>query len=212
MDSKFIGFVGVESYDVVHLLGNVLLGLGYKLTVVDCSQFGDIVYTVPGYTTDMTQIDYNNLTIYRAGSVNQIKLAEFVLIYFGMNTKHPDIKKCDELWIYTDSQLHKLNALSRLAINKEQPRFVVFRDRQLTRATKELILDIMKPLNVRDSNFIELDDDVQSLDIQFRIQYDSKILFKGVTSNVTDLVINILESDFELKDIKKSLKEVLNRR
>ena len=212
MDSKIYGFVGVESFDIVHLLGNVLSSLGFTLTVVDYSPLGDVIFTVPGYDGSQVSYSYNNLEIYRSVPLEEVRPSEFMLLYFGMNVKHPYVAKCDEVWLFSDSQLQKINAICNVNLTGKQPRFVVFRDRQLTRATKSLILDELSELNVQNSNFIELDDDTSTLDLQFRVQYDSKILFKNVSSNICDLIVNLLEADFEVKDIKRGMKGVLGKK
>lgn len=211
MNSKFFGFVGVESFEIVHLLGNVLNDLGYTFTVIDYSPFADVMYTIPGYKGGNLDTEYNGIQFYRNASTDVVD-TEFALLYFGMNVSHPVIAECDELWLFTNAYLHNIIALSQMTIAGDQARFVIFRDRQLARATKKLVLDEFAGINVNENNFFELDDDTSALDVQFRCQYDSKISLKGISSSIEDLIVNILNTDFEVKDIKKSTRKVLGKK
>ena len=212
MDNKIYGFIGVESFEIVHLMGAALQELGYKLSVVDYSPFADLMYTIPGYNGGNLDAEYNGIQFYRNATLEVVEEDEFIVLYFGMNLNHPLIRECDELWIYTNSYLHNIAAISNIKIAGEQARFLVFRDRQLTRATKQLVMEELACLNVNDSNFIELDDDTATLDIQFRCQYDSKIVMKGVSTSIQDLIATILESDFEVSSTRKALRKVLGKK
>lgn len=136
--TKIISFAGIDKYDYILLLAQILLNLRYKVLVIDLSEnaaLSDALYEVKDdYETEESPMILNHKQLefipkvedacYRGDFFNPYlyKLNEdydFILVDYGFDVLKDSIKKSDELVIVTDMQKHNMNHLSSLFEQKE---------------------------------------------------------------------------------------------
>lgn len=214
--SKVLGFVGIESYDLVHLLGQTITKLGRAVIIVDCSEFGDFVSTVPYGVDDGCVVEYCDMTIARGIALDEIITDDtdeydYAIIYFGSSIKHPDIELCEEVYLVTDFQKHNINRLLQVVLDNEQCRFLIYRNRVSTKIDITYVINTLKSLEVDEDTTYVLDDEQEDYDNMVMLQYDSVLNGVSISSGIKDFIVDVLKVDFTQKMIQGAIKK-LNRR
>lgn len=210
MSTKVIGFFGQESYDIIHYTGKALAHVGCNVLAVDASKDLSLAYTFPSHVMQNGKIlEYNSIDIARAYELEPsvIKSYDYVLMYFGWDYTNPMIKRCEEVFCFTDCQIHNVQRLKRLDLESSQCRFLVLRNFVTGRFT-ELIMNELKNLNFKDSNVLTIACNGIDELCKLQVQYDSNFKFQGISNDVVKLIGFMLETEMDPKEFKKILKQI----
>lgn len=107
---RLIGFIGLDSYDLILFLSKYLELLGQSVLVVDCSKFGRLSYCIPAPVTlnpNSDLIRYNNIDFTRnSHEAIERKDYNYILIDFGWDIIQVQdvLHSCELLYIITDLQ------------------------------------------------------------------------------------------------------------
>lgn len=110
-----IGFLGLDSYDLILYLAGYLNNLGQKILIADYSIYGGLSYCIPSPVSlnpDKERIRYKDIDFIRYNN-ESIREEEYhyILIDFGWNINYKGIFTCDFLYITTDLQQQNMNRI-----------------------------------------------------------------------------------------------------
>ena len=197
--SKVLGFCGIESYDIVHLLSRTMAGLGKTVACVDYSDDGALACTVPFGLSTGDEAVYYDVTIRNAANTEEALTDEYsqydyLIFYFGKTIKPVALAACEEVYLVTDYQKHNINFLKNVVLLDAQYRTVIYRNRVEAKIDLRYVMNELQPLDVDDDTFLYVEDSQQD--------YDNMVL----------LHVAILSIDFVSAEIVKSLKQLTRRK
>ncbi len=105
---RVIGFLGLDSYDLILFLAKYLEHLGQNVLIVDDTKLGRLSYCIPAPVTlnpDRDLIRYNNIDFIRHNfEAIQSEENTYILIDFGWYISQDVLHSCELLYIITDLQ------------------------------------------------------------------------------------------------------------
>lgn len=105
---RLIGFLGLDSYDLILYLAKYLERLGQTVLIVDNSELGRISYCIPSPISLNPKTDvirYNNMDFLRHNhELIQKEEYSYILIDLGWDCSQDVIHSCEVLYIITDLQ------------------------------------------------------------------------------------------------------------
>jgi len=213
MNKEIIGFYGIDNFDIVLYLANLLKGLGKTVLMIDNSESGSLACSVPV----LSELDSKNEVIeYQGIGFTTLEYDDYIaagydyiLVHYGF-IKNETFKFCTRL-VYSVNQLkHNVEKMNNLTNVGEIPKQVLFCDYVSCKIDQKYILDKLKLETTEDNLFVF---DLDLYDIKNRIlsQYNSTVNFKKITPAVKDYLINtvkILCPEISEKEIKKIYNKV----
>lgn len=209
MAARLIGFVGVDKYDIIHYLANILTTLNKKVLVVDSSEYGSIKSTIPAiFKEEQDVFSYRKFDVLlnpKGANVN-FNDYDFVLIDFGFDVKNPILVNMHEVYMVTDMQMFNVNRLMELEIGLYQERFLIVRDIVKLKSIDSYIMSEFTAKSIGPHNTFALrfdeTDKVRMLDCMYTDDYK----FKDVTSSMQGVLYGILSPYVGEKEFTKAFK------
>ena len=199
---KFIGFLGIDKYDIIHYTSKILNKLGVSTLMIEA-----LSASIPMPSESI--FDYNGVdfvpSLAAAKKHADLRDYDYVLIDFGFQRNNPLIHKCDEIWLVSDMQKHNIMHLRNLRLNPRQPRFLILRDRAYMRIIDYLV-QLLKPLGINKNTVFVLKEDENSYKRMLDCMYDDKISMKKISQDMVEVLKNILAQEFTEPEIKKALR------
>lgn len=209
MSTRLIGFVGVDKYDIIHYLANILTVLNKSVLVVDSSLYGSITYTMPSiYRQEHGIFNYRNFDVVLHPDLSMIDFTpyDFVLVDFGFDVHNGDIMRMHEVYMVTDMQMHNVLRFKELELWPYQERFLVVRDIVRLRSIDNYIIEEFLDKSVGPDNTfaVHLDesDKIKMLDCMYNTTYK----FKELSESMRSLLYGIVSPYFKEKEFYKAFK------
>lgn len=118
--SHRIGFLGLDSYDLILLIAKYLDKLGQRVLIMDYSKFGRLSYCIPApasLSPEKDLIQYNNLDFIRYNKeIIQREDYNYIIIDFGWDVSHHLIPSCEMIYIVTDLQQQNMEQILGIKI------------------------------------------------------------------------------------------------
>lgn len=212
--SKILGFLGVESYDLVYYLGSVMHALGKSVLAVDYSPLGELASIVPYGLSNGEVVEQYGVNIAKNVELDDVLESEdydYVILYFSSFIKHDNVVDCDEVYLVTDFQKHNINNFLNLDLDDEQCRFLVYRNRIETKIDLMYVINALKGLEITEEETYVMEDAQDDYDAMVMLQYDSIVNGLRISADVSNFIIDVLNVDFTEKLISNAIKQ-LNRR
>lgn len=115
---KFIGFLGLDSYDLVILIARFLDNLEQRVLIMDCSELGRLSYCIPipvSLNPQKDLIHYKNMKFVRGYNENvQVENYNYIIIDFGGEVDNSLLQSCEIIYIITDMQQHNMECMMGL--------------------------------------------------------------------------------------------------
>lgn len=204
-----IGLLGSDKSEIIHYFSRVLKNLGKKVLLVDWSETKALHYSISypmALSIEDAVIDYRGVFYTNKKEITKTEQNyDYIIADFGYELNHPEIKKCNELWIVTDPQIHHVKHLLSLELPKEMNRTLVIKDLVRGKIGKSYILNELKNLEVTDKNTYVLYFDEDDYKTAVDCQYNQVIRFDKVGREILDFFEDIL-SDYSEKEVKKAFK------
>lgn len=204
---KFIGFIGIDKYDIIHYTARVLKNLGKEILLIDASERKALTASIP--LTAETIFDYNGIDFVSSlGAAKKYAVLsnyDYVLIDFGFQKNNPLIHKCNEIWLVSDMQKHNIMHLRSLKLQHTQPRFLILRDRGYTKILDYLV-QLLKPLSIQKNTVFIIKEDENSYRRMLDCMYNDKILMRKISRDIIEVIKNILAQDFTEPEINRALR------
>lgn len=208
---KIIGFVGVESCEVICYLGRLLFKLGKRVLLADCSEFGALMECVPephfSRKPDTTEtpelvlehkgLDYLNYGEYNSfviGAVAENSMYrndyDYLLIDFGFKVKHETIDKCDVLVQCCDQHIYNIRRFAEMHGKSEQERCVLIRNYVNNGLSGKRILQELKAAET-DDKVIILPYNESDFIHHLKKRYPAQDSFSGCSSDLKHVLVQI---------------------
>lgn len=144
-----IGFVGVESCEMICYLGRMLFQLKKKVLLADCSEFGALMECVPephfagkpdGAQQSCRVLEHRGIDYLNFGEYNSFVIGavaenpaynrdyDYLLIDFGFRVKHETIDKCDFLFMCCDQHIYNIKRFEEMQRKEGQKRVLLIKD------------------------------------------------------------------------------------
>lgn len=209
---RIIGFVGVECYDLIHLLSKVITTLGASCLVIDNSDTKALSCSVPGGLTAGNCSYYHGVDFIADISLRDntdTQSYDYVLIDFGFSND-ADMKLCDEVTLVTDFQIHNLERLKQIDVG-DVYRNLVLRDRVSSKLKPEYAISELSMHGITSENTILLEESQQDLENRLLCQYNNVFNFKQACDGMRVFVESALVMDYSVSQIKSAYKTVSRR-
>ncbi|MEY8333254.1 hypothetical protein AALB53_09120 [Lachnospiraceae bacterium 47-T17] len=213
MSSKVFGFIGIESYDLVHALGSVITALGCNAILVDNSEDGALACTVPYGMDNGTVVNYYGVDVARFIDADEFRDEyEYIILYLGADCEDGSAQDCDEVYLVTDYQKHNIQKLLNVSLKDEQCRYLIYRDRIAAKIDLSYLQEVLSPLGINDETSYMITESQNDYDNMVMLQYDSVVPKFSVSQSAQELITDILNVDFNSKNILAAIKSLSRRK
>ena len=212
---KVIGFLGVDKYDMIHYISRILKNLSYKVLLVDYSESKALKNSIPipsglDSSTNIVEyrsVDFSNELKPDADTINRYN---YILIDFGFQTSHYELKNCTDIVFVTDLQQHNANRLLNFKIPIIH-KYLIIREVIKSKITADYVTQLLEPLKVIKGNHYIISQDTIDSRIMIECQYNNKFKFNRISNPFKDLLFDFIslitaETNTE-KEIKKAYKK-----
>lgn len=205
-----IGFLGLDSYDVIIFLARFLTSLGEKVLIKDYSQLGGLSYCIPtpvSLNPEKEVISFRDIDYIKSESnLNLEEEYSFILIDFGLHTKHETIKQCENLYLLTDLQQHNIDYFLNMEVSDISVYFLL---KNYFNASN--IKSFREYLNEKEfivKNCYMYPSSERDLENKVLLQYSGDMKWKSLTKQMKELLYSILIEtlSFSEKEVVKSKK------
>lgn len=222
INTKVIGFIGIEQFDIILYLSRVLKNLNKKILLFDlsenfklsaCIPFPDQLLAIDN--SDCKVIDYSGVDIIMKGEGSK-KISSFIkqeydyiLIDFGFDLKNKEIIKCNELFLVTDFNKTNISKLNNYLFDSIKNKFLIFRDVVDGKITPIYVLEEHLPnLRIEKNQCSTLYQDYLDTKMKISWQYDDNIRFKKLSIHFKNWIKDTVAylSNSTKKEIEKAYK------
>lgn len=203
--AKTLGFVGIESYDVMLTLTALLKELGLSVALQDLSYDKSLVYSIPGLNDcDGSKVcEWHDCLV--ADGEYDFPETDYLLIYFGRNLNNTD--QCDEIYAVTDQQNHNIEFLKQLELNGDQYPVVIYRHFQ-TKIKKSYVAYELQFLELEENALLEMLDTEQTIEMKVAMQYNVDKCIRKVSQDTLNVCKFIVATDFSEKQVESAVRVV----
>ena len=139
MESRILGFIGSDKYDIILYLSQILRTLEYKVLIVDCSESKALTFCIPEPKIDKSAVLYMREAVQeeksyyithqgcefiRNLSYEQImekrKEYDYIMIDFGFHQEERMLAACSLVVLCVDQQLQNMIALQPVFQEREE--------------------------------------------------------------------------------------------
>ncbi len=123
IEANVVGFIGVETYDLILYISMLLINLKKKVLVIDNSETEALTCCIPvpeSLNPKISKITFHNIDFVKERNITEYrKYYDYIIIDFGFRTSHKDISNCTCIYLVTDKQRHNILRLSNIKLNQE---------------------------------------------------------------------------------------------
>lgn len=188
MLTKVIGFNGVESYDIVLYLANIIKAIGHKkILVVDLSESRATFHCVPApMLANKEKINHRGIDFTVNDNKSDYSNYNFVFIDFGKRIKENN--RCDFLFSVTDLQVHNIANIELVAPYQ----YVIMRDVLKKKIQQSYIFESLEEQGFSKEKIYTLPFDKYDYINKLECQYNEVIKFNNLSGDFYDLLESIL--------------------
>lgn len=212
MDSKVIGFIGIECYDLMLYIAKMLLQLKCSALLVDASYSQSLSYVFQGDIVPNEYLDLYGVDLLAGVDFFDPSLAQgydYTLVYFGFDQN--GLQNCDELYIVTDYQRHNMAAI-RTIDPGNICRFLVVRDRAYYNWNSKSIVAEFPNLEISVDDIYSIEDSETDVSLRIALHHSAKLNMKKVSLDIKEFVLHVLDVDFDAKTLESAWKSVIRRK
>lgn len=209
MSTKFVGFIGIECYDVMLYAAKILRDFHHRVLLIDASTEQSLCSILPDGFDTAEIVSYKGIDLLTAYDIDLGSYSDFDYVYinFGWNTTVKAIQQCEEIYCFTDYQKHNYKRLKDVQLDKQTSRFLVIRN-EVPAAYVDDVVEMLEHLNFNEQNVYGLSISQTDVLAMLRCQHDGTISFSNVSKDMQQLIKVVLEYDVEPKLIAKNWKSL----
>lgn len=207
-----MGFVGIESYDLIIYLAMTMQALNTSVLLIDNSYDQSLAECIPGLpeANDGEPVDYRGITTTK-WLTELPDNYDYVLVYFGKNTEF-GLEDVTEVYLVTDYQKHNVNFLKSVELAEDNYPFLVVRDRVASKITPESIRIELEELGIPSESLLALEDTPADLNLKVMCQYNSLSGLAKVSDGIREFINVALSEDYDKAAVKAAFKVVTRRK
>ena len=220
MDSKMIGFLGVDKYDLILYLSRILYQMHKKVLLIDCSQSKALTYSIPipnqilceesdSYVISYRGVDFTKNHILTKDLLKRYQEEyDLVIIDFGFNKDHELIQNCTHIVLVIDQKLHNWKGLKEVLIPKECQVFLVLYEIYGCKISLFYILEELL-IAIPTDNIFEVSQECVDIKQSIDCQYNDIIRFHRLTKPYERLLYCLITSLYPDHNPKQKTKAYL---
>jgi hypothetical protein len=130
--NRIIGFIGIDTYDIILYLARICCNYNEKVLLVDNSLSKSLFLCIPNLAelnSNIGYIDYLGVdfTTIAAENINSCEYDK-VFIYYGLHNTNSDYSICNNYILVSDIQLHTLLAINEIEIDSSKVINIIMKD------------------------------------------------------------------------------------
>jgi hypothetical protein len=188
-----VGFLGIETYDLILYMSKLLLNLNQKVLIIDNSETEALTCCVPipeSLNPKISKINFRNIDFVKERSILEyMEDYDYILIDFGFKTTHKDIKNCSFVYLVTDKQQHNILRIQSLKLTQDA--YLIIKD-IIKNESAAYLLDYLKEnkINIKQYYYLYYDDaDKENM---ISLQYNNDIKFKNQSGQLKYLLNQLI--------------------
>lgn len=203
-----IGFAGTESYDLILYLAVMLTALDKKVLLVDNSCHKALSCCIP--VSDIAgrekDVHYKGLDVRRDTPLVTLEGEyDFILMDFGQNISHNDIKSCDSLCLVTDTGLHNIAVIEPLKAAVEDTYLLI---RELPNGLDEnFVLKLINEKEIWGKKSFYFYFDEADKEAMAALQYNNSVSYKKLSPAIKYFLKEISREAFGMNERQVKLAE-----
>lgn len=211
---KQIGFLGIDSTDIVIYLARLLSCNGKKVAIVDYTKRHQMIQTtnVPdvlfgrgSYYKDILVVAVDSMT-----DEKEVRSCEYVFHYFGAVMSHPQITNCTELFFVTDMVLSNATMFKGIICSGDTRKRCIVRNVIDVKYKLKFLLDAMEQgFNTKEVIQIPYNESDYRNRCYLCIDTKHKLKLKGMSEQMSIAVTSVFREWEELTD--KQLKQIIKK-
>ena len=221
---KVIGFVGIDKYEIVLYLSQIIKNLGRSVLISDSSVYGALDDSISYVKEKSSNEIINYMGINYINTIREEKVSyncqevlnleenkekyDFILIDFGFDVSADIYNLCDSAFIVTDMQKHNIRRAGSLADKINIPYSIIIKDMIKCKISSDYLAKSIQRSHPAQMVYTVYKD---TLDEEYKLkcQYNTRIGFKKLSKDFRNMLIAIVKScngDIEEKTITKALR------
>ncbi len=207
-----MGFIGIESYDLMIYLAMTMQALNCSVLLIDNSHELSLAECIPGLpeATNASPVDYRGITTVKG--LNELPdNYDYVLVYFGKDIAQ-GLENVNEVYMVTDYQKHNVNFLRSVELTEDNYPFLVVRDRVASKVTPESIHLELEELSIPSESVLTIEDSSYDLNLKVMCQYNSLSGLAKVSDSIKEFIRVALSEDYSEAEIRAAFKIVTRRK
>ncbi len=201
--ANVIGFLGIETYDIILYLSKMLYHLNKKVLIIDDSDTEALTYCISIPATmnpKINRINFCNIDFIKEKSVSEyLKDYDYIFIDFGFKTNHKEIQNCSYIYLVTDKQQHNLARIQNLKYSQDV--YLIIKDR-IKDKNIVYLLETMKAKGINIKQYYCLYYDDLDMENMIAIQYRNDISFKHQSGQLKELLNELIIETFNFSKIE----------
>lgn len=215
MQTKIIGFVGLDVQDTILYLSRVFYQMGKKLLMVDYSESQALYYSIPvipGMDTYRSVIEYRG-TYFTCGPVqlDECKEYDVIMIFFGFEARR-EMKYCSHLIYTTDGERNHMEKISNMYGADAEYRQLVYRNSGKNREVQGELWETMCPHHiVKEECRYHCNDRAKDRELRVMCQYNEVFGFRGLSQNFCNYLKKTIRAVFPEEASGKRFEDCFKR-
>lgn len=196
MNSKVIGFVGLDVQDTMLYLSRIFLHMGKRVLLADYSESQALYYSIPlvqGMNAQSMLIEYRD-TFFTCVAITEKELREFdvILLFFGF-MKRRELELCTHMIYTTDFERNHLEKLPELRGNKKEYIQLVYRN---TGRQKQGGKQFPFAAEIKEDCQYYCNDSSREKRLRRQCQYNDAYGFRGISSGFRRYLYDTVKAVF----------------
>lgn len=222
MDSKMIGFLGADKYDILLYLSKILTRLNQKVLLVDYSENRALTCCIPipgkrqgiltirdrtgaylepsGRKTEEERISYQGIDFLIEPLYGQLmemkERYDLILVDLGFQVYSKLIHECNQIYLSLDQQLHNIMQLKPISLMGEEVEkkcFILFRQVYDCKISTAYLLEELA-LNVPEDNIFPYYQETMDMKYCIDSQYNHTFHFAHISRGLKSCLLYLLRN------------------
>lgn len=183
-----VGFYGIEAYDIILYLSQVLVHLGKKVLLTDRSIERALEHSLPELAKELPYLEFKGASFSRRVRAEDEKRYDYIITNMGREKE--SFGSYDYVFMLTDCQIHNIERIreikqANLVTGIES--YLIIRDM----AGGKKLSYIQESCSFTKENTYYIYEDVQNLKLQLKCQYENRVEFKRLSPEAKEMLFDI---------------------
>ncbi|MGB8455261.1 MAG: hypothetical protein WCD89_23385 [Anaerocolumna sp.] len=191
--ANVIGFLGIETYDLILYISKLLINLNQEVLIIDNSETEALTCCIPipeSLNPKISKINYRHIDFVKERTSNEyMDDYDFIFVDFGFKTSNKDIKNCSFIYLVTDKQQHNILRIQNLKLTQEV--YLIIKD-IIKSENAAYLADNLKENKINVKQYYCLYYDDADKENMISLQYNNDIKFKNQSGQLKELLNQLI--------------------
>ena len=202
------GYVGYDCVDIILANARMLVAAGKKVHIVDCTKKSSVLLTAGMEEFAERQEGVYHGVYLSAEDAVGTDTFDYEIYYFGYNTGHPAIGRCELLYFVTDMIPYNAQLLSQVASADGTVKKAILKNAIAVKYKEKFLTDMMEQGIKPEDTFVLMYDEIDYRNRCY-LCIDAKSSLKQLSKGMQTLLIHMFilcETSYTQKEIKNLFK------